>query len=237
MTFEFDETTNFDEDTNISLLPLTMINFHEKKNPFSNEAKTIQSEKPTPRYSLLPKKTCQTNTYPMSAVSSGVIKVLPQERSISTQNICLIYNDPIECNTATTKVDDSSQRKHKKDIKIVPYQQEFNRELRTSFKQLSNFKGINKELLQYHNIKLRKQEVNRKTLVLDLDGTLICNIRSAKYDNPNVLVPIQGNKKYITSFIKRPYVEKLLKSLRLYYEIIVFTAAKEEYGKDRKSVV
>lgn len=79
-----------------------------------------------------------------------------------------------------------------------------------------------------------------KTLVLDLDNTLVCvmtaqafdskkiykdaDIRSAKY------VDIKKGTTIELKIIVRPYAIKMLKQLTTYYEILIFTAANKAYG-------
>ncbi|KAH3745220.1 Carboxy-terminal domain RNA polymerase II polypeptide A smallphosphatase 1 [Pelomyxa schiedti] len=74
---------------------------------------------------------------------------------------------------------------------------------------------------------LKAQSRKRKTLVLDLDETLI----RTSYDpipNPDFVVKVEGQKAYVK---KRPGVDRFLNSLKDKYELVLFTASAGEYAE------
>lgn len=72
----------------------------------------------------------------------------------------------------------------------------------------------------------------KKTLVLDLDETL-CHSASLPLDRPADIefeVNDIGGKKPVYSY-KRPYMEEFLQWVSQLFEVVVFTAAQQEYGE------
>jgi len=72
--------------------------------------------------------------------------------------------------------------------------------------------------------------VGRKTLVLDLDETLV-HSSFKPIPNPDFIIPVeiedQVHKVYVA---KRPNVDKFLQELGPYYEVVVFTASLSKYA-------
>jgi hypothetical protein len=71
---------------------------------------------------------------------------------------------------------------------MQPYQTEVNKELKKQFNKLAHFKSIDESWLTGCKVNLSPQVTHKKTLLLDLDGTLICNSYRATYksDNPSL---------------------------------------------------
>lgn len=77
---------------------------------------------------------------------------------------------------------------------------------------------------------LAKNMQGKKTLVLDLDETLV-HSSFKPIPNPDYIVPVeiedQIHKFYV---LKRPHVDQFLKELGPYFEIVVFTASLSKYA-------
>ena len=72
----------------------------------------------------------------------------------------------------------------------------------------------------------------KKTLVLDLDETLIHSSMTPFRNRTNIVLEIDiGPEKYTIYSIIRPFVEEFLFEMSLYFEIILFTASLEQYSK------
>ena len=78
---------------------------------------------------------------------------------------------------------------------------------------------------------------NKKTLILDLDETLVHSLFEPEKTNNNIIKPdiylkIFFNNKFQEIFVyKRPYLDIFLKEMRKIYDIYVFTASIEKYAK------
>jgi len=72
--------------------------------------------------------------------------------------------------------------------------------------------------------------IGKKTLVLDLDETLV-HSSFKPIPNPDFIVPVeiedQVHKVYVA---KRPWVDKFMKEMGPYYEVVVFTASLSKYA-------
>ena len=79
---------------------------------------------------------------------------------------------------------------------------------------------------------------NKKTLVLDLDETLVHSSITPFPNKNNIILRlnIAGNP-YTIYVIKRPFVEEFLEAMSKYYEIVVFTASISEYSKPLISII
>ena len=126
------------------------------------------------------------------------------------------------------------------DINFSTYQNSLNKELAQSFDKLLNLGDLGLEFDYKRTVSLSPCHSSKKSLILDLDETLICNAGMARNYalNDDVKCDVgtvyqtndDGSLTYITFYI-RPYAIKLLKVLSLYYEIIVFTSAKKNYAE------
>lgn len=95
----------------------------------------------------------------------------------------------------------------------------------------NNGKGINKatfslspfRTIQHIPIK------QKKTLILDLDETLIhSSFESIKKPDFSILLPYE-NKSYLVKVYKRPYLDKFIQRISNLYNVYIFTASIEEY--------
>ncbi len=110
------------------------------------------------------------------------------------------------------------------------------------YQTTSSFTNINKKLKQHRSISpnisknrqrylLPKKTSNKKTLVLDLDETLVhsCGI---PFDCPSdfVIQIEQDNDIHDIHVLVRPHVEQFLKKMSKRYELVIFTASISKYA-------
>ena len=77
----------------------------------------------------------------------------------------------------------------------------------------------------------RANEVGRKTLVLDLDETLVHS--SFKFvENADILLPVEIDGQVCTIYVLvRPFVAQFLKRMHKIYELVIFTASLSKYAE------
>ncbi|CAD8095913.1 unnamed protein product [Paramecium sonneborni] len=98
------------------------------------------------------------------------------------------------------------------------------------YENLQKSKKIQISLTFSISQKIKAQTKKQKTLVIDLDETLVhCNeypqLKSDFY------IPVKVNNLIYQAGISiRPYTQEFLKNMAQYYEIIIFTASNEEYA-------
>ena len=92
--------------------------------------------------------------------------------------------------------------------------------------------SINENTRKKDFIKINSQTVNKKTLVLDLDETLVHSSMTPfpKGSDLTIEINVAGNK-YNVYVLKRPFLEEFLKEMSYLYEILVFTASLAEYAE------
>lgn len=77
---------------------------------------------------------------------------------------------------------------------------------------------------------LSKSDRGKKTLVLDLDETLV-HSSFMPVKNPDFVIPVViDNNTHNVYVLKRPGVDEFLKTLGKFYEIVVFTASLAKYA-------
>ena len=102
----------------------------------------------------------------------------------------------------------------------------YNKDYTASF---INESDININLLRYNNNQ-------KKTLILDLDETLVhSSFRPIIYNGitypPDIFLTINFHNKYHNIYVlKRPYVDEFIKEMNKIYNIIIFTASVKEYA-------
>lgn len=115
-------------------------------------------------------------------------------------------------------------------------------DLKRQFAMVSRLQETPEERIQCLHINLphpKRAKLSNKTLILDLDNTLV-NVESSdepytkKSDEINILYadyisPLDLRTVYLKIYV-RPYAIEMLRQLTLYYEIIIFTAANEIYA-------
>ena len=81
-------------------------------------------------------------------------------------------------------------------------------------------------------------KTQKKTLVLDLDETLIHSSMTPFPNRTNIVLQIDiGPEKYTIYSIQRPFVEEFLNEMSLYFDIILFTASLEQYSKPLLKII
>ena len=88
-----------------------------------------------------------------------------------------------------------------------------------------------KESQEHSNYFLPPKETNKKTLVLDLDETLV-HSQFFEFSIPSdITIKIEIEKEiYDIHVLVRPGVEKFIETMKDYYEIIIFTASISKYA-------
>lgn len=72
-----------------------------------------------------------------------------------------------------------------------------------------------------------------KTIVFDLDETLIHCVDDVDNDNPDVVIPIQFSEEpelVYAGINIRPYAIDCLKAANVHFQVVVFTASEQEYA-------
>lgn len=86
------------------------------------------------------------------------------------------------------------------------------------------------ELPQYLLAPQTQQELGKKTLVLDLDETLV-HSSFKPVPNADFIIPVEiDNQVHQVYVLKRPGVDRFLKSMALSFELVVFTASLAKYA-------
>lgn len=231
MSEESDCAHFHDEDSSSSLMPSSWASAHEVRNPFKSRTSCGQGET-TPRYFSLPAKPSGLN-YSMSDAAEVTKRVITKGRSTSGDTDLVEPEDSLASSVP-------ARYKPRAKTSVRHCQIETNPELAKQLAKLARFKGIDESWLDGRRVNLRPLKTHKKTLILDLDGTLICSSYRATYKSddaspqPEVVTMARTNgddTRSFTSFHIRPHVMRLLKTLRFFYEIIVFTAGKESYAK------
>jgi len=74
------------------------------------------------------------------------------------------------------------------------------------------------------------QHKGKKTLVLDLDETLVHSQFNA-VKNPDYVIPVDIDGRYCNIYVlKRPGAEYFLQQMSQYYEVVIFTASLSKYA-------
>ena len=78
--------------------------------------------------------------------------------------------------------------------------------------------------------KRRSSDIGKKTLVLDLDETLV-HSSFKPIENPDIILPVEIEGNICNIFILvRPGVQEFLKRMHKHWEIVVFTASLSKYA-------
>ena len=84
-------------------------------------------------------------------------------------------------------------------------------------------------LLNKKNININKGQ--KKTLVLDLDETLVHSSMTPFQNKDNIVLTINyEGKNYTIYVIKRPFLDKFLNEVSIFYDVIIFTASIGQYS-------
>ena len=83
----------------------------------------------------------------------------------------------------------------------------------------------------------KEEHYGKKTLVLDLDETLVHSQFKA-IEKPDIILPIEiENQVYDVYVLKRPGLEDFLRKMAPLYEIVVFTASLSKYADPLLNII
>ena len=185
----------------------------------------------SPSYSRSPQSfTNKSNIYPPNYPS-------PNDRNTSLKFYDLNYTNNKDNNNRTndfsSKYSESTTSSNQK-YYYSPIQDKVQRnQLNT---ELSNFSNYNSPVLSknksspYLSIN-RPQKFKKKTLILDLDETLVHSGFNPFTRKSDITLTIYlDGREHVINVLKRPHVDEFLREISKYYEIIVFTASISEYA-------
>eukprot|EP00826_Nyctotherus_ovalis_P014758 TRINITY_DN1413_c0_g1_i11.p1 TRINITY_DN1413_c0_g1~~TRINITY_DN1413_c0_g1_i11.p1 ORF type:complete len:349 (-),score=53.82 TRINITY_DN1413_c0_g1_i11:132-1178(-) len=213
-----------EEPANSAILPVSHVNSHGGKNPLANNNPSPLSAKTTSRCTLTlikPSILRAASAFPISLGSFETKDKLNtgKPKAESCVKICKLEEELMDI-----KEDSEEKTRTKCKLSIDPYQTEFTPELKYNFKRLLKFKGINKEEIVKRRANLDLQLKKKKTLILDIDGTLIC-CKTRKLYNDRSLI---GEE--IAEVRVRPFATQMLKMLSPFYELVIFTYGTASYA-------
>ena len=83
-----------------------------------------------------------------------------------------------------------------------------------------------------------KYQIKKKTLILDLDETLVHSSMRPFPKCADITLPLNFNGKKIFIYVlKRPFLEKFLEEMSLIYDIIIFTASLADYAEPLLDII
>ena len=104
------------------------------------------------------------------------------------------------------------------------------KDLYLNMHRYSSYSSQSTKIINYNNI-LGSNEENKKTLILDLDETLVHSAFTPFSRKSDLMLTINfDGENRLLYVLKRPYVDEFLKELSSLYEIIIFTASISEYA-------
>lgn len=225
-TKEFNTETELEEGACSYCLPISHAENHGWKSPFN-----ICGEE-TPKYEFIPLRPNRSRCNATFSDSYLYLLNGKQAANNNTETEKETHNKE-EINLDAKKSRECSYTKS-------PYQTILTPELIKHFKRLLLYRELDQEIIPECKVQLQSPNLVNKTLVLDLDGTLICNtfespIRSLENSKKSEVVSIihtgADKSKCLLKIYIRPYALQLLKVLNLYYEIIVFTSGVLSYAQ------
>ena len=100
---------------------------------------------------------------------------------------------------------------------------------------LKGLKNITNIITNSNNIKYLPEKPNylsnKKTLILDLDETLVHSAFKSFYSKEDIVFNMQfDGKQHTIHVLKRPYVDEFLDKMSKLYEIVIFTASISDYA-------
>ena len=82
---------------------------------------------------------------------------------------------------------------------------------------------------------MQEQDRGKKTLVLDLDETLV-HSSFKPIPNPDYIIPVEIEGKIVDVYVlKRPWLDHFMAAIAGQFEIVVFTASLSKYAGDARS--
>lgn len=210
--FQRDEWDLAGEDlVNSAILPVSHVSCHGGKNPLANNNPSPLSAKTTSRctLTLIKPSVLRTVSASLQVLETKDKTSMGKSKAESCLQICKLREESTEVK------EDSEKNMH--ELLIDPYQTRLTSELKYSFKRLLKFKGISKEEIMKRRANLDLQQKQKKTLVLDIDGTLICCKTRKIYRNRS----LAGEE--IVEMGVRPFATQMLRTLSPFYELVIFT--------------
>ena len=96
-------------------------------------------------------------------------------------------------------------------------------------------RGFSPKLPPQNMIQYKKK---KKTLILDLDETLVHSSMNPFHKCADITLPLNFNgKKFFVYVLKRPFLEQFLTEMNLIYDIIIFTASLPEYSEPLLDII
>jgi len=180
------------------------MNFSQNYHPINS--KNITSQKYNP-YLLSNKENISNNLIPIYLPSESNIQKSKRELNL--------YNDVKKCLNLDINSYSNNSINPKKNLE-------------QNMHRYSSFSSITSNI---NNSLLGTNENNKKTLILDLDETLVHSAFSpfSRKSDLTLTINFDGEKRLLY-VLKRPYVDEFLSELSSLYEIIIFTASISEYA-------
>lgn len=182
-------------------------------------AHSQQKMMPNPNYTLTTKQIRPSSSHPYSR------KATQNEQSTSQLTKSQIIS------ASTHQKPSSPDNKVLHDKFLSPYDQ--SRIASVSVKQLSSSTIIKPK----SNVSIpflpdkSKKNSNKKTLILDLDETLVHSSFKPFPFKPDICLRIGvDNKEHIVNVLKRPYAEEFLIRMSKCFELVIFTASVSPYA-------
>ena len=96
-----------------------------------------------------------------------------------------------------------------------------------------------KKLNAEYNVSINAQDLKKKTLVLDLDETLVHSSNKTPFPNKkNIVLNMTINDiKHKIYVIVRPFLEQFLHEMSLYYNLFIFTASMAQYSTNLMNIL
>lgn len=96
-----------------------------------------------------------------------------------------------------------------------------------------------KKLNAEYNVSINAQDLKKKTLVLDLDETLVHSSNKTPFPNKkNIVLNMTINDiKHKIYVIVRPFLEQFLHEISLYYNLFIFTASMAQYSTNLMNIL
>lgn len=104
----------------------------------------------------------------------------------------------------------------------------------SEFKAFTPGSKVVHELHSTHMPAMQDQDRGKKTLVLDLDETLV-HSSFKPIANPDYIIPVEIEGKIVDVYVlKRPWLDHFMAAIAGRFEIVVFTASLSKYAGDAR---
>ena len=177
--------------------------------------------------------------------SSPLILETPPSSSSFKSSISTILEESMEFNSKNESYNDDDFKspldipnpiEDPKIEKPISKQKQIKKSSSSSSSSKKKKKFIFPKLLFNFNISNPPKNLTKKTLVLDLDETLIHSLSRynsltiSKLKGKSIEVKVMGNLPTLYHIYKRPYVEEFLSIVYQWFDLICFTASIKEYA-------